>query len=86
MNNLFLILSVACALWGVVSMIIMASYLARHGVKISVLFLRVLALKYISQYHEISNRESGKTGPWFYSYILSMNLAFISAILGIVFK
>lgn len=86
MSTLFLVLSVACALWGVVSMIVMTAYLAKHGAKVSILFLRFLALKYISQYHEITSKESGKTGPWFYSYILSMNLAFVSALLGIIFK
>jgi len=86
MGNLFLILAVICALWGVVSLIAIASYLSKHGVKINILFFRVLALKYVSQYHEISKRESGKSGPWFYSYIICMNLALLLAIIGMILQ
>jgi len=86
MSNLLLILSISCAVWGVVSTIIISTYLSKHGVKINILFLRVLVLKYLSQYHEISNKENGKTGPWFYSYIISMNLALILAIVGLILK
>ena len=86
MGELFLILSIMCVLWGVVSIIVIASYLSKHGIKISILFLRALALRYLSQYHKISKRESGKTGPWFYSYIISMNLALVFAIVGMILK
>jgi len=86
MGDLFLILSIMCALWGVVSVIVIASYLSKHGIKINIIFFRALALKYLSQYHEISKRESGKAGPWFYSYIISMNLALVLAIIGMILK
>jgi hypothetical protein len=41
-----------------------------------------LVLKYIYQYHKITLQEHGKPGPWFYSYIISMNLALVLAIIG----
>ncbi len=85
-SNLFLILAILCGLWGVVSIIAIASYLSKHNIKINIVFFRVLALKYLSQYHEINRKESGKTGPWFYSYVVSMNLAFLLAIFGIILK
>jgi uncharacterized oligopeptide transporter (OPT) family protein len=86
MSNLFFLLAILCAAWGIVSSIVIASFLSKHGIKINWLFFRILVLKYIHQYHEITTQENGKPGPWFYSYIISMNLALASAILGIVFK
>jgi len=86
MREIFFGLAILSALWGVVSSIVIASFLSQRGVKINWLFFRVLMLKYIHQYHQITKQESGKPGPWFYSYIGSMNLALIFVILGVVFK
>ena len=72
--------------WGIVSVIVIASFLSKRGIKINFLFFRVLMLKYIHQYHKITMQENGKSGPWFYSYMISMNLALVFAIVGIVLK
>ena len=86
MSDLFFILAIPSVAWGIVSSIVISSFLSNRGVKINLLFFRVLVLKYIHQYHTITKQENGKPGPWFYSYIISMNLALIFAIVGIVLK
>jgi hypothetical protein len=86
MSYLFLLLAILCAGWGIVSSIVIASFLSKRGIKINLLFFRILVLKYIHQYHQITKQEHGKPGSWFYSYIISMNLALVLAILGFVFK
>jgi len=86
MSNVFLGIAIASVIWGIVSAIAMASYVARRGHKVSLLFLRLLIFKYIHQYSEITTQENGKPGAWFYSYITSMNLALICAIIGVVLK
>ena len=77
------IISAAC---GVVSVIIIASFLSRRGVKINYLFINVMILKYIHQYRKITLQETGKTGSLFYSFIISMNLALVLVIIGFVLK
>jgi uncharacterized oligopeptide transporter (OPT) family protein len=86
MSDLFFMLVILSAVWGIVSSIVVSSFLSKHGIKINLLFFRVLVLKYIHQYHKITMQETGKPGPWFYSYIISMNLALVFAIVGIVLK
>jgi len=86
MSDLFFVLAIVSVGWGIVSSIVISSFLSNRGVKINLLFFRVLVLKYIHQYHKITMQENGKPGPWFYSYIISMNLALIFAIVGIVLK
>jgi hypothetical protein len=86
MSEVFFGLAILSAIWGVTSSIVIASFLSQRGIKINWLFFRVLVLKYIHQYHQITTKESGKTGPWFYSYIGSMILALIFVILGVTFK
>ena len=84
MSDLFFVLAILGVIWGVVSSIMIASFLSKRGIKINLLFFRILVLKYIHQYHSITRQENGKPGPWFYSYIISMNLALLFVILGMV--
>jgi uncharacterized oligopeptide transporter (OPT) family protein len=86
MSNSFIVLAVLSALWGVVSSIVISSFLSRRGMKINYLLIRVLILKYIREYYRITMQENGRPGPWYYSYIISMNLALVLAIVGIVLK
>ncbi|MEJ2705442.1 MAG: hypothetical protein P8Z79_23625 [Sedimentisphaerales bacterium] len=84
MSILFLVVAILSAFWGVVSSVVIASFLSKRGVKVNYIFLRVLMLKYIHQYRKMTIQESGRPGPWFYSFVVSMNLALICAIAGIV--
>jgi hypothetical protein len=84
MSDLFFILAILSVTWGIVSSIVISSFLSKRGIKINLLFFRILVLKYIHQYHSITRQENGKPGPWFYSYIISMNLALVFVILGMV--
>lgn len=86
MSNIFFILALLSVFWGIVSSIVIASFLSRRGIKINWLLFRILVLKYIHQYHKITKEENGKPGPWFYSYIISMNLALVLVIFGIVLR
>ncbi len=83
-STIFFVLAIVSAWWGIVSSIVIVSFLKKRGTKINYLLLRILILKYIHQYHQITQQETGKTGPWFYSYIIAMLLALIFMIIGIV--
>jgi len=86
MSQPFFILALASGVWGVVLSIVITAFLARRGVKINYVFIKVLILKYVHQYRKITMQENGRPGPWFYSYVISMNLALVLAIVGIMLK
>ncbi|MFH1718730.1 MAG: hypothetical protein ABIF19_15350 [Planctomycetota bacterium] len=86
MSTSFLILAILSALWGVVSSIVIASFLSKHGVKINYVFFKVLMIKYVHQYRKVTMQESGRPGPWFYSFVVSMNLALVLAIAGLMLR
>ena len=85
-SNIFIAVALISAVWGIVSAIVMASYLSAKGHKISVLFFRLFIMKYIHQYSKITTQENGKPGVWFYSYIVAMNLALVTSIVGLILK
>ena len=86
MSDLFLILAVACIVFGVISSIFIIAFLSKRGIKINYPFIKVLIIKYVHQYRKITQQETGKPGPWFYSFVISMNLALTFAIIGITLK
>lgn len=63
---------------------LIAMALQKRGVKVNWIFLRLFIIKYIGQYRKITLKETGKVGSLFYSFVISMNLALITGIIGIV--
>ena len=86
MSNIFLILGIVCALWGVTSSIVIVSYLSKHGVRVNFFLLRMLLPKYVGQYRTMTIEETGKPGPWYYSFVISMNTALLLAVIGLTMR
>lgn len=86
LNIVFLVLAVACAVTGVVLMMAMTAAVRARGYKINWAFLRLFVLKYISDYRNITIKESGRPGPLFYPFVISMNLALLFAVLGLILQ
>jgi len=72
--------------WGIVSSIVIVSRLRDRGIKINFFLLRLLIIKYVAQYRAITREETGRTGPWYYSFVVAMNLALVCAIVGLVLR
>jgi hypothetical protein len=86
MSDLFLVLAVLSALWGVVDAILMAVALDRRGVRVNLLMFRVYFFRYLRQYKEVTLTETGRVGPLYYSYIIAMCLALVFAVVGIAIR
>ncbi len=72
-----LILAVLCLAWAAVSAVSITAALDRRGIQTSFVLMRLRFLGYLSQYREITRRETGRTGFWFYSYVISINAVWI---------
>jgi hypothetical protein len=86
-SNVFLGFAVVCAGCGVVSGMLITGALQKRGVKINWIWLRFLLVsRYLDQYRDVTRAETGRTGPLFHLYLISMNLALAAAIVGIVLR
>lgn len=72
--------------WGIVSAINIVAFLSARGIKINWLLMKLMIIRYVSQYEEITKKETGKSGAWFYSYVISMNLALFAGVIGIILR
>ncbi len=86
-SGILLGIAIVSVLCGVASAVMMAGSLQRRGVKVNWVWLRLLILsRYLGQYRDITRQETGRPGPLFYTYIIAMNLALVTAIAGLVLR
>jgi hypothetical protein len=86
MSTVFFILAIISVIIGVVASVMIAVFLTQRGTKINYLFFRLFVFKYIEQYRRITINENGRPGTLFYSYVVSMILALVFAVTGIILK
>jgi hypothetical protein len=86
MANGLLILALVFVGLFVVFSIMIVHELSKRGVKIRFFWLRLYLIKYIHQYKQLTLKETGKIGPLYYPCIVSVNLALVLAIVGLVLR
>jgi hypothetical protein len=86
MANALLILAVVFVGLFVILSIMIVHELSKRGVKINFILLRLYIIKYIHQYKQLTLKETGKTGPLYYPCIVSVNLALVLAIVGLILR
>ena len=85
-GNLFLGLGLVGMGWGIISMIVITNFVADRGTKINFFLYRLYIFKYVNQYKHITEMENGEPGPWFYSFVVSMNFALLCSVTGLILK
>ena len=73
-----------CGAWAVAASLLIARDLERRGVHVSYLWLRVMMLKYLSQYRRVTLEEAGRVGPLFYHYVIPLNMALVLTIILVI--
>jgi len=78
MNAQWLLYALALVIVGhVYCWIRIVTFLQKRDVKINFFLLKMLIIKYVSQYKAITMAENGKPGPYFGAWILSINLIWV---------
>lgn len=83
---LFIVPVAACLVWYIGATIRIMDYVQRKGVKINWFLIRLLLPFYVGKYQKLTGEETGKTGIWFYQWIIAINGLLIFAVLVILFK
>ena len=86
MANVFLGLALVFVGLFVILSIMITHEVSKRGVKINFFLLRLYIIKYIHQYRKLTLEESGRIGPLYYPCIISVNLALILAVVGLILK
>ena len=81
MSAWLICLILVCGVWAVAASLLIARDLERRGVHLSYLWLRVMILKYLSQYRQVTLQETGQVGSLFYHYVIPLNMALVLTII-----
>ena len=84
MSTLLICLILVCGGWAVAASLLIARDLERRGVRVSYLWLRVMMLKYLSQYRQVTLEETGRAGSLFYHYVIPLNMALALTIILVI--
>jgi len=84
--NIVLGLALVFLICFVVFSILIVVDLDKRNIKINFLWMRLFLIKYVNQYRKVTLEESGKVGRLFYLWILSVNLALIFTVVGLILK
>lgn len=74
------VIGLCCVGWAIVAGLRAVSYCQSHGYSISVPLLGVEMLRGLSRYRQLTRAESGRVGPLFYHYVISINAALVIAV------
>ena len=85
-GTLLLVLALPLVVVGVASMVAMASALRARGEAVDWVFLRLFLPRYIARYRAATIRETGRAGPLFRVFVISMNLALVLVVLGLLLR
>ncbi len=70
--------------WYVAATLLIYDSLRRRGERVSLIWLRAAAPWYASRYRQITRKETGKTGPLFYHWIISINAMAVLVLLAVI--
>ncbi len=79
-TTLIIIAAISVVLY-ITSTIMIYDYLKKAGEKVSFLWLRLFMISNTSKYKKLTREKTGKTGPLYYIWIISINMALICVII-----
>ncbi len=86
MANILLGLALVFVGLFVILSIMIVHEVSKRGVKINFFLLRLYVIKYIDQYRKLTKKETGKVGALYYPCVISVNLALVCAIAGLILR
>lgn len=79
-----LALALACMVWNIVTNVRIFADLRSRGAKLSLFWWRLMFPAYAHRYRKITEQETGRAGPLFYQWIISINAALVATIAGLI--
>lgn len=79
--NFMIAIGIVSVIWYIVATLLIYETLRKKKVQVNFLLLKLMAPVYASKYREITRCETGKTGPLFFHWIISINLALAVCVL-----
>ncbi len=82
--DIFMFIALICIIWSIVALMLISSKVSRSGTKVHFFLITLLFFRYISVYEDLTQKETGKTGPLVYHFAIPLWIAMILVIIWIL--
>jgi hypothetical protein len=79
-----MLIALACIVWSVTSLMLIMGKVSRSGTKVRFFLISLLFYRYISIYEDMTRKESGRTGPLVYHFVIPLWIALVLVIAWIL--
>lgn len=89
MRNIFYVFCIGAitgAIWATAAAVMIASFLDKRGVKTPFILFKFYLFRNQRLYKEVTLKESGKIGPLFYQFVVSINAALILGLAALAIR
>jgi hypothetical protein len=86
LENILFVAALLSLAVNIVISIGIVSYIQQQGEKVNFFLIRLLLPKYVYRYKQITQERTGRAGKPFYVWIVTINLALVLGVAGILVK
>ena len=82
--DILMFIALACIIWSITTLMIISSKVSKSGTRIHFFLITLLFFRYISVYEDLTKKETGKTGPLVYHFVIPLWIALLLVIAWIL--
>ena len=82
--DILMIIAFACIVWSITALMLISSKVSKSGTRIHFLLITLLFFRHISVYEDLTRKETGKTGPLVYHFIIPLWSALVLVVVWIL--
>ncbi len=82
--DILMIVALVCIVWSITALMIIAGKVSKSGTRVQIFLITLLFFRYISLYDELTRKETGRTGPLLYHFVIPLWIALVLVIIWIL--
>ena len=82
--DILMIIALACIVWSITALMIISNKVSKSGTRVHFFLITLLFFRYISVYEDLTKKETGKTGPLVYHFVIPLWIALLLVIAWIL--
>jgi len=83
-TDLLMFIALGCIVWSATALVLISRKVAQSGTRVRFLLMTLLFFRYITVYEDLTRKQSGKTGPLIYHFVIPLWIALILVIIWIL--
>lgn len=83
-QDILMIIALVCIAWSITALMIISAKVSRSGTRVNFFLITLLFFRYLSVYEDLTRKETGKTGPLIFHFVIPLWIALILVIVWIL--